>query len=174
MRRIPWLRLQTCSAFASDLIFPDFLNTDIIWGYNNGTRIDFCTRVTIWSARSFCDLFMTCKSVTLPVAEKTRIASHAPLFSRIKTLHIYVMERMHAKSHHIKSTHSSCIWFPPFPIVVGRTTIIKQINITLVLLYVLLYVRVEIALVSWTRFWNDIVKDYPFLCEIDYVDLKKL
>ena len=25
---------------------------------------------TIWSARSFCDLFMTCKSVTLPVAEK--------------------------------------------------------------------------------------------------------
>ena len=70
MRRIPWLRLQTCSAFENDLIFPDFLNTDIIWGYNNGTRIDFCTRVTIWSARSFCDLFMTCKSVTLPVAEK--------------------------------------------------------------------------------------------------------
>ena len=28
--------------------------------------------------------------------KKTRIASHAPLFSRIKTLHIYVMERMHA------------------------------------------------------------------------------
>ena len=51
--------------------------------------------------------------------KKTRIASHAPLFSRIKTLHIYVMERMHAKSHHIKSTHTSCVWFPPFPIVVG-------------------------------------------------------
>ena len=57
--------------------------------------------------------------------KKTRIASHAPLFSRIETLHIYVMERMHAKSHHIKSTNSSCVWFPPFPIVVGRTTIIK-------------------------------------------------
>ena len=125
MRRIPWLRLQTCSAFANDLIFPNFLNTDIIWRYNNGTRIEFCTRVTIWSARSFCDLFMTCKSVILPVAEKTRIVSHAPLFSRIKILHIYDMERMHAKSHHIKSTHSSCMWFTPFPTVVGSTTIMS-------------------------------------------------
>ena len=41
MRRIPWLRLQTCSSFENDLIFPDFLNTDIIWGYNNETRMIF-------------------------------------------------------------------------------------------------------------------------------------